>query len=412
MNEDAPTVLGGMQVIVGVTGGIAAYKVPGIVRGLVKQGANVRVAMTRNALNFVTPLTLQTLSGSPVLSEMFETGAGPPMAHIEWTREIDLMLIVPATANFIGKMANGIADDLLSTIVLTLEAPILIAPSMNPRMYNNPAVVRNLDVLRERGVPILEPGMGELACGDEGVGRMAEVEEILRSVQELLKPKGPLSGKRVLVTAGPTLEPVDPVRYISNRSSGEMGYALALEAYRMGAEVTLVSGPTALAPPRGVKCLPVNTALEMQKTVESEFPDTDVLIMAAAVGDYRVEASYSEKIKKGSKSLSLPLMLNPDILKGLAAARRKGQVLVGFAAETENLKEEAVRKLHEKGLDFIVANDVSENGTGFGSDKNKVMILDRKGVVEETGVLPKREIARKILTRIGATQVEKMKTEG
>jgi phosphopantothenoylcysteine decarboxylase/phosphopantothenate--cysteine ligase len=310
------------------------------------------------------------------------------------------MLIAPATANFIGKMANGIADDLLSTIVLTLEAPILIAPSMNPRMYNNPAVVRNLDVLRERGIPVLEPGMGELACGEEGVGRMAEVDEILRLVRNLLKPEGPLSGKRVLVTAGPTVEPIDPVRYISNRSSGKMGYALALEAHRMGAAVTLVSGPTALAPPGGVKCLSVHTALEMHKAVESEFQNTDVLIMAAAVGDYRVEASYSEKIKKGSKPLSLPLVLNPDILNGLAAARRKGQVLVGFAAETENLKEEATRKLHEKGLDFIVANDISENGTGFGSDKNRVMILDRKGVVEETDVLPKREIARKILSRV------------
>jgi phosphopantothenoylcysteine decarboxylase/phosphopantothenate--cysteine ligase len=270
---------------------------------------------------------------------------------------------------------------------------------MNSRMYKNPAVIRNMDILRGRGAHILEPGIGELACGEEGIGRMAEVEEIIRTVQTLLVSTGPLSGKKVLVTAGPTAEPIDPVRYISNRSSGKMGYALAQEARCMGASVTLVSGPTMLAPPPGVNFVQVQTALEMQEQVREYFPDMDVLIMAAAVGDFRTESVHPEKIKRGSEPFTLALVPNPDILKELSK-HRAGQIMVGFAAETGHPMDEAVRKMIEKGVDLLVANNVSENGIGFGSDKNRVIILDRKGCVEETDILPKNEIARKILNRL------------
>lgn len=391
--------LNGMRLLVGITGGIAAYKTPYLVRGLVKQGANVRLVMTRNAVHFVAPLTLQTLSGSAVLREMFGTGEGSSMSHIEWAADIHLMMIAPATANFIGKMANGIADDLLSTTILAVEAPILVVPAMNKRMYKNPAVVRNMDVLRGRGVHILEPGIGELACGEEGIGRMADVEEIIRTVQKLLVPSGPLYGKRILVTAGPTVEPIDPVRYIGNRSSGKMGYALAQEARIMGASVTLVSGPTMLVPPQGVNVVQVQTSLEMQEEVRKYFPDVDVLIMAAAVGDFRAESVLPEKIKRGSEPLTLKLVPNPDILKDLSMHRTR-QIMIGFAAETGHLMDEARRKMNDKGLDLLVANDVSENGVGFGSDKNRVIIMDRKGGMEETDILPKDQIARKILNHL------------
>jgi phosphopantothenoylcysteine decarboxylase/phosphopantothenate--cysteine ligase len=399
MNNTPHSALSSIHLMIGVTGGIAAYKIPYLVRGLVKQGADVRVVMTRNARHFVAPLSLQTLSGKSVLAEMFESDTDPPMAHIEWTREIDLMLITPATANFIGKVANGIADDLLSTMILTIEAPIVIAPSMNSRMYKHPAVVQNLNRLRERGVHILEPESGDLACGEEGIGRMAEVDTIIRFIRERLIPAGPLSGKKLIVTAGPTVEPIDPVRFISNRSSGKMGYALAREARRMGGDVTLVSGPTSLNSPEGVRFIPVQTALEMQEQVESLFSDTDILIMAAAVGDFAAAEGSREKIKKGNGPLSLQLVANPDILKVLST-QRGAQVLVGFAAETENVKEEALKKLGQKGVDLMVANDVSGKEAGFGSDKNRVMIVGRNGIQEETDLLPKHEIARIILKRI------------
>lgn len=399
MPEGTPSVLRGRRLLIGVTGGIAAYKVPFLIRGLITRGVGVRVAMTRNAVHFVTPLTLETLSGSPVRTQMFDGRSGSTMAHIEWSREADLMLIAPATANFIGKMANGIADDLLSTMVLTVESPLCVVPSMNSRMYRHPAVVRNIQLLRDRGVHIVEPGSGDLACGEKGPGRMAETDEILARVEDLLKPLGRLSGKRILVTAGPTVEAIDPVRSICNRSSGKTGYALAREASRMGGSVTLVSGPTALDPPAGVTFVPVQTALEMQEKVRDLFGATDVLIMAAAVGDFRAAAPRSEKIKRASGEMTLDLVANPDILKEISRERTT-QILVGFAAETGNPEKEARKKLHEKGVDVIVANDVSDKALGFGSDENRVVILDRKGGREDTGILPKREIARKILERL------------
>jgi phosphopantothenoylcysteine decarboxylase/phosphopantothenate--cysteine ligase len=391
--------LTGMQVVIGVTGGIAAYKIPLLVRSLVKEGAAVRVVMTRHAEKFVSPLTLRTLSGNPVLSRMFDADGGPSMAHIEWPREADLMVIAPATANFIGKMAHGIADDLLSTMVLTLNTPLLIVPSMNTRMYNHPAVVQNLAILRERGIHILDAETGDLACGEEGAGRMAEVDEIVHAARALLVPSGPLSGKRVIVTAGPTLEPIDPVRYIGNRSSGKMGYAVAAEAQRRGAAVTLVSGPSGLEPPGGVKIVRVTTALEMREALLARFAETDVLIMAAAVGDYRVVDPAPEKIKKGPVTRSLELTANPDILQELSR-RRDRQVLVGFAAETDHLEAEARRKLSEKGLDLLVANDVSKPDSGFDADNNRVLILDRLGGMEKTDLVPKGEVAGRLLDRL------------
>jgi len=389
----------GMRVLLGVSGGIAAYKIPYLVRGLVKAHHEVRVVLTRHAREFVTPLTLETLSGFPVLTSLFEIH-GSSMPHIEEPFRADLMVIAPATANIIGKIANGIADDLLSTMVLALDAPLLVVPAMNTRMYRHPAVQANLEILRKRGVHLFEPGTGELACGEEGPGRMAEVEEILRVLENLGLPKRPLRGKKLLVTAGPTVEPVDPVRVLTNRSSGKMGYAVAAEALRQGAEVMLISGPTCLPPPEGVDFVAVETAREMQEATEKHFPRYDVLIMTAAVGDYRVETPAKEKMKKGEASLTLRLVENPDILKSLAGRKRPDQFLVGFAAETGSLKEKACRKFTTKGVDLLVANDVTEEGAGFGSDMNRVLILDRTGKVEETGLLPKSEIARRILARI------------
>ncbi len=390
-------VLAGARILLGVTGGIAAYKAPLLVRGLRKEGAEVRVVLTRSATQFVTPLTLEALCGSPPLSHMF--GDGPCMAHIDWPRDADLMVIAPATANCIGKMAHGIADDLLSTMVLAADCPCLIAPAMNTRMLTHPAVVQNLGVLRGRDVQIVDPGTGDLACGDTGEGRMAEVEEIVAAVTDLWANRGKLAGKRVLVSAGPTVEPIDPFRMITNRSSGKMGYALAEEAAKMGASVTLISGPTALTPPARAAYVEVETAAEMAEAVNRLFPDSHVLIMAAAVGDFRVAVPSPVKIKKSSIAPVLELIENPDILKGLGG-RNGGQVVVGFAAETGDLLEEGRRKLKEKGVDLIVANDVGRKGSGFGSDFNRVLMIDGAGGVEDTGLLPKKEIARRILKRV------------
>jgi phosphopantothenoylcysteine decarboxylase/phosphopantothenate--cysteine ligase len=398
MTNEGP--LADMRILLGVTGGIAAYKVPNLVRALRKLGADVRAVLTRHATRFVAPLTIEALSGSPVLTEMFGSEACSTMAHIAWPRDADLVAITPATANFIGKMANGIADDLLSTMVLASEAPLLIVPSMNTRMFNHPAVVKNLEVLSSRGAHIVDPGTGELACGESGEGRMAEVDEILEAVARLLaSPGGALKGKKVIVTAGPTVEPIDPFRVITNRSSGKMGYALAAEALKMGGTVTLISGPTALVPPKPASFIQVETAMEMGEAVNRFFPDSDLLIMAAAVSDFRTASAKSEKLKKNSGVRAIEVIENPDILKGLRA-RDLDQIVVGFAAEVDNLLEEARRKLEEKGVDLIVANNVGIAESRFGSDHNRVFILDREGGIEETGLLPKKEIARRILERV------------
>jgi len=389
----------GMRVLLGVSGGIAAYKIPYLVRALVKAHHEVHVVMTCHAREFVSSLTLETLSGYPVLTSLFGTH-GSTLPHIEEPFRADLMVIAPATANILGKIAHGIADDLLSTMVLALNAPLLVVPAMNTRMYRHPAVAANIEVLRKRGVHLLEPEEGELACGEDGPGRMPEVAEILRVVERLGRPAGPLSGKRVLVTAGPTMEPVDPVRVLTNRSSGKMGYALAAEALRQGADVTLISGPTRLSPPEGAELISVERACEMQAAAEEHFPRSDVLIMTAAVSDYQPESPAREKIKKKGTPITLRLVEAPDILKSLAGRKRSDQFLVGFAAETGDLKEKARNKFAAKGVDLLVANDVTEEGAGFGSDENRVLILDRTGTIEETGRLPKAMIARRIIARI------------
>jgi phosphopantothenoylcysteine decarboxylase/phosphopantothenate--cysteine ligase len=387
------------RIIVGITGGIAAYKAAELVRLLVKAGAQVRVAMTANAARFVTPLTFEALSGHRVIRDMWgqeET----TIDHIAWGQESDLIIIAPATANIIAKMAHGIADDFLSTMVLAATAKILVCPSMNDRMLINPAVQDNLRILNERNFAVMVPGEGQLACRSEGPGRLPEPQEIVEHAWTLLSPQD-LSGQKVLITAGPTIEPIDPVRYISNRSSGKMGFALAKAARRRGASVTLVSGPVSLMPPYGVTFIPVKTADEMRNAVMENRPGRDIVIKAAAVSDYRPKDSAQQKIKKGPDSLTLDLVKNPDILWELGNSKKQSPfVLVGFAAETEDLPANAEAKLKAKNLDMIVANDVSRNDAGFETDTNIVKMIFADGHVEDSPLMTKDEVADLVLDRI------------
>ncbi|MCF8142598.1 MAG: bifunctional phosphopantothenoylcysteine decarboxylase/phosphopantothenate--cysteine ligase CoaBC [Deltaproteobacteria bacterium] len=386
------------EVVVGVTGGIAAYKAAELVRLLVKEKLVVRVAMTRSATRFVTPLTFEALSGNRVVHKMFDQ-EGTVMDHIRWGQESDLIIIAPATADFIGKMAHGIGDDFLSTCVIAATAKILVCPSMNDRMFMNPAVQENLSVLRKRGIIVLEPGQGELACGADGPGRLPEPIEILEQAKSLLSDQD-LSGRRILVSAGPTVEPIDPVRYITNRSSGKMGYALARAAARRGAEVILVSGPTTLKAPSGVTFCPVKTAEEMHRSVFENREACDIVIKAAAVSDYRPRECAAQKIKKGAASVSLELISNPDILACLGDTKTASPcILVGFAAETENLLANAEKKLKAKNLDMIVANDVSSIDAGFETDTNRVKFIYRDGRVEDAPLMTKDEVADQVLDR-------------
>jgi phosphopantothenoylcysteine decarboxylase/phosphopantothenate--cysteine ligase len=387
------------KITVGITGGIAAYKAAEIVRLLVKAGAQVRVAMTANAVRFVTPLTFEALSGHRVIRDMWgqeET----TIDHITWGQESDLIIIAPATANIIAKMAHGIADDFLSTMVVAATAKILVCPSMNDRMLINPAVQDNLRILNERNFAVMVPGEGPLACHSEGPGRLPEPQEIVEHAWTLLSPQD-LSGQKVLITAGPTIETIDPVRYISNRSSGKMGFALAKAARRRGESVTLVSGPVSLMPPYGVTFIPVKTADEMRNAVMENRPGRDIVIKAAAVSDYRPKKSAQQKIKKGPDSLTLDLLKNPDILSELGNSKKQSPfVLVGFAAETEDLLANAEAKLKAKNLDMIVANDVSRNDAGFETDTNIVKMIFPDGHVEESPLMTKDEVADLVLDRI------------
>lgn len=389
----------GRKVIVGVTGGIAAYKAAELVRLLAKEGAVTRVAMTHHATKFITPLTLETLSGNRVIADMW----GPethPLDHITWGQDSDLIIIAPATANFIGKMAHGIGDDFLSTLVIAATARVLVCPSMNSRMYLHPAVQENLRILKARGCAIMEPEAGELACRTEGPGRLPEPEDIVEEARMLLS-KQDLSGLRILVTAGATLEPLDPVRYMSNRSSGKMGYALARAARMRGAKVTLVSGPTALKPPRDVALSRVKTAEEMRRTVLADCGLYDVIIKAAAVLDWRPKETAEHKIKKGRGVQTLELVENPDILAELGCMQGDSRcLLVGFAAETQDLIANAKEKLKKKNLDLIVVNDVSREDAGFEADTNAVKIVYRDGHMEELPLMPKQEVADQLLDRI------------
>ena len=387
------------KIIVGITGGIAAYKAAELVRILVKAGAETRVAMTANATRFISPLTLEALSGNRVVSDMFNPETHP-IAHITWGQDADLVIIAPATANFIAKMAHGIADDFLSTMVLASTAKILVCPAMNSRMYMNSVTQENIKRIAERGCVVMEPGEGELACHTEGPGRLPGPEEIAEQARMMLTEQD-LSGLRVLVTAGPTIEPMDPVRYISNRSTGKMGYALARTAAMRGASVTLISGPTALTPPRGVKFRGVKSAEEMKEAVFDCLGDSDVIIKAAAVSDYRPRDRSARKIKKGADSLSIDLVKNPDILLELGKAKGKaGYILVGFAAETEDILTNATEKLRDKNLDIIVVNDITREDAGFESDTNLVKIIHRDGTREDLPLMSKDEVAGQLLDRI------------
>jgi len=386
------------NIILGVTGGIAAYKACELVRALVREGASVEVVMTQNAMEFVTPLTLQTLSGNKVATRPFDPVWESEIGHISLADRADLVVIAPATASFVGKMAMGIADSLLATLVLATLAPVIVCPAMNVNMYNNGAVQENVRKLRERGVTIVEPSEGFLACGWEGRGRLPDTEDIMSEVEFALTPKD-MAREKVLVTAGATREYIDPVRFISNPSSGKMGYALAEEARMRGAEVVLISGKSPLPPPRGLALVNVESADDMYAAVMKHLDWSTLVIKAAAVGDYAPDSKSVAKIKKTGDELNLKLKRTRDILKEIGE-KKKQQIVVGFAAETEDLMANAAVKLREKNADMIVANNVGAPGAGFESDTNEVHILFASGSTEELPLASKKEIARIIFDRI------------
>ncbi len=395
--------LGGKRVLLGVTGGIAAYKSCELVRELRKLGAEVQVVMTPAAKQFVAPLTFEALSERPVLTDLFhpETGSRATV-HIDAARWAQVVLIAPATYDFVGKMAGGLADDVLSTLVAAANVPVVLCPAMNKEMFVNPALQANLQTLRDRGVLVVDPESGELACGEEGIGRLASKERILDTVKRVLLGHDALKGVRVLVTAGPTEEPLDPVRVLTNRSSGKMGYALAEAALWAGADVTLVTGRTQLRSAEGVERVDVRTSAEMAEAVRSRWDTVDVLIMAAAVSDYRPRRAAEEKIKKeGDRGLVLELEQTEDIL-GWAGEHKGERTLVGFAVETEKELANGRQKLESKNLDLIVINNPRHEGAGFDVDTNRVFLLDRDGRVDAWPVLPKIEVARRLVARVAA----------
>lgn len=386
------------SVVLGVTGGIAAYKAPDLVRAFVTAGARVRVVLSRAAEQFVTPLTLQTVSGQPVSRSLFDLTEESEIGHIRLADTTDALVVAPATANVVAKLAAGIADDLLTTIALATRAPLLVCPSMNVHMYEHPTVQANLATLREAGRAVLEPEVGFLACGYSGAGRLPEPSAIVEEVEALIGRKD-LRGVRFVVSAGPTWEALDPIRHIANRSSGKMGYALARMARRRGAVVTLVSGPTSLPAPRGVETVPVVSALEMEQAVMRHATTADVVIMAAAVGDFRPADASAHKIKRGRAELDLRLVPNPDILAKLGTLKGP-MLLVGFAAETRDLVANARRKLQAKGVHLMIANDVTAEGAGFDVDTNIVTMIERTGRVERLAIMSKDDVADTILDRI------------
>ncbi|MDQ0285789.1 phosphopantothenoylcysteine decarboxylase/phosphopantothenate--cysteine ligase [Desulfofundulus luciae] len=392
--------LEGKSVILGVTGGIAAYKAAELASALVKAGALVDVVMTQAAQEFVRPLTFAALTGRPVHTALFGPPAGGAIPHIELATRADLVVIAPATANILAKLAHGLADDLLSSLVLAATCPVLLCPAMNASMYAHPAVQANLKRLVGMGYHVLEPEVGRLACGVEGRGRMPAPEVILGHIKGLFSLPDDLGGLKVLVTAGGTREPLDPVRYISNRSSGKMGYALAAAAIQRGAVVTLVSAPTSLDPPAGVELVSVETARQMYEAVMERFSTQDVVIKAAAVADYRPKIVAGQKIKKTGETLILELEINPDILYELGQRKEPHQTLVGFAAETEDLEANALQKLRKKNLDLLVANDVTQPGAGFGTDTNIVKLFYRDGRVQSLPVMDKKTLAHRILDAV------------
>ncbi len=391
--------LNGKRILLGVTGSIAAYKAVELLRLLTGRGAEVQVVMTEAATRFVAPLTFETLSRQPVLLDMWSLAYSHRIGHIEATQRADLFVVAPATAQTLARLALGLADDFLSCIYLASRCPVLVAPAMDCDMFAHPALQENLKRLHDRGVFVVEPDTGPLASGLVGRGRLAELAEILAAVERVLAPTQDLAGRVVLVTAGPTREPLDPVRFLSNRSSGKMGYAIAEAAAARGARVILVSGPTALSAPTGVDVIHVETAQEMYEAVLAKLPAAAVVIKAAAVADYRPAGKAERKIKKEQAVREIALEPTPDILAEVG--KRKGQqIVVGFAAETDDLVANARKKLQRKNLDLVVANDVSQPGAGFDADTNAVKILDPQGTVEDVPTLPKRQVADRILDRV------------
>ena len=393
------THLNDKNIVLGVCGGIAAYKSVELLRLLKKQGASVRVIMTQNARAFVGPVTFEALSGQAVCTGLFEKGEDASIRHIDWAQASDAVVIAPATANMIGKLAGGIADDALSTFILAVTSPVIICPSMNIHMYESKAVQRNLEILKTDGYSILNPESGELACGTTGPGRLPDPEVIMDRLLYCLAPKD-LIGKQVIVTAGPTQEPIDPVRFISNPSSGKMGYAIARAAAQRGGAVTLITGPTHLPDPSGVIMMRVRTAREMAKAVFEQIDKSHIIIKTAAVSDFRPKKEASQKIKKEEDEMTLLLKKNQDILKEVGRRKKNDHILVGFAAETEDLGKNAGKKLAEKNLEIIVGNLVDHPQYGFGSDFNKVTFFYKDGTKESLAPMEKDAVAHILLDRI------------
>lgn len=392
--------LSGKNIVLGVTGGIAAYKCVDLVSRLRKKGAAVHVILTRGAQNFVTEAVMREISGNPVVTSMWGEIHRHDVEHIALANLADTVLIAPATANVIAKAAAGIADDMLTTVVLASRAPVFFAPAMNSNMYENPVTRQNIHTLQQLGWQLIPPASGYLACGTSGIGRMPEPAELAAVLEGYFTRGGSMAGLKLLVTAAGTREPIDPVRYIGNRSSGKMGYAIAEAAVSLGAEVMLISGPSALQPPAGTEFFGVESACDMRRLVKDSFPQCDIVVKAAAVADYRVKNVSEHKIKKSDEELTLVLEKNPDILKELGEMKKPHQTLVGFAAETRNLLQYARGKLEKKNLDMIVANDVSNLQAGFNVDTNLIKLLKRDGSVEELPLMSKRELAYIILERV------------
>ncbi len=386
------------HIVLGVTGSIAAYKIASLASMLVKKQADVTVIMTKNATNFINPITFESLTGNRCLVDTFDRNFEFQVEHVSLAKQTDVFLVAPASANVIAKAAHGIADDMLTTTLLACRCPKIFAPAMNTRMYENPIVQDNISTLKDYGMEVVTPASGYLACGDTGEGKMPEPEVLYEAVLRALTPKD-LAGRKVLVTAGPTQEKLDPVRYISNHSTGKMGYAVAAAAVRRGADVTLVSGKVELTPPMGVQVVPVVSAADMAQAVKDAASEQDIIIKAAAVADYRPRVTADEKLKKKDEELSVELERTEDILAWLGAHRRAGQILCGFSMETEHLLENSRAKLEKKKIDMIVANNLKQEGAGFGTDTNVVTLITKEKT-EEFPMLSKEEVADRLLDRL------------
>ncbi len=387
------------NILLGVSGSIAAYRACDVARELMRQGHRVQVVMTRAATRLISPDTFAALTGNPVTVDVFEEPVAGEIAHIKLAQESELVLIAPATAHTIARLALGLADDMLTTLALATCAPILIAPAMNPAMWSHPATQAHVQTLRARGVEFIDPAYGVMACGDEGWGKIADTPVIVQAVEQRLHRAHDLQGVHVLITAGPTYEPIDPVRFIGNRSSGKMGYALAEAALAHGARVTLITGPTALTPPAGAEVIPVRTALQMYEAVQERFDACDVFIAAAAVADYRPERALRRKHKRTEGEWTIRLVPNPDILASVATRKGK-RIVVGFAAETDKALQHAAQKLKRKNLDLIAVNDVLEAGSGFEVDTNRLTLLHADGRVEELPQMSKRACAERVIEAV------------